>query len=132
MTALALTLLRTKVDHATATPYYLAQAVQLVHKPLGDPAGVGPDIETRNPTEASRLLQEAADITARALQVNDTEAEQLLNGLFGDPAKTIALISGRSVRVNGNGRLVVGATGAAALRSVPPVRSHGDEGHRAA
>jgi hypothetical protein len=130
--ALALTLLRTNVDRATATPYYLAQAAQLVHKPLRDPAGAGADIEARNPVEASRLLQEAADITARALQVDDTEAEQLLNSLFGDPAKTITLISGGPVTGNRDGRLAVGAVGAAAARTVPPVRSHGDGGQRVA
>jgi hypothetical protein len=129
VTALALTLLHTKIDHATTTPYYLAEAARLVHTPLPDPSGVGPDITARNPQEASLLLRNAADVTARALQVDDAEAERLLDSLFGDPAKTIALISGGPVSVARNGRLIAGALGA---RTVPTVRSHGDGGRRVA
>lgn len=126
VTALALTLITTKVDHATTTPAFLAEAARLVLDPLPDPADVGPDLVARDPQEASRMLGEAAEIAGRALTVGDDEAERLLDGLFGDPANTLAIIRGEPVRVGRGGRLLAGAS---AGRAVPSVRSHGDGGH---
>jgi hypothetical protein len=126
VTALALTLLHDPISHDTTTPLFLSAAARAVTKPLRNPAGVGPDIEARNPSEAAALLADAAAVTDRALRMHD--AEDTLRELFGDPAKTLALVSGAPASVNSNGRLAVGLGAAAGVRSVPPVRSHGDGG----
>ena len=99
VTALALLCCRAKVDHAVDTPTFLDAGRRAGPQALPDPAGIGPDITARNPQEASRLLREAANVTAQALELTN-DAEQRSGRLFGDPAKTIALVSGAPVSVS--------------------------------
>jgi hypothetical protein len=129
VTALALATFREgeEVPHDEGTPRFLEAAAQKVWSSLKDPAGVGPDLEARNPAEASALLSLAAGKTRKALSLPDDEAVALLNEVFGDPEQRRALLSGEPVSVEPGGRFVSTAAATAAItRSVPPVRSHGE------
>lgn len=131
ITALALAVFTkgVEVPHDEGTPRFLEQAAQMVHAPLSDPGGVGPDIVARNPGEPSALLADAGRKTRLALSLPDDEAVDLLNEAFGDPSQRAALLGG-PVSVTANGRFVPTASavaaGLGATRPVKPVRSHGN------
>jgi hypothetical protein len=118
-----------EVPHDEGTPRFLEQAAQMVHTALPDPAGVGPDIEARNPSEAAALLADAARKTRSSLSLPDDDALDLLNDVFGDPAQRAVLLAGAPVSVAAGGKFVpagAAAAGIAPTRPVKPVRSHGD------
>lgn len=121
MTALALALITTPVDHARTTPRFLEAAARRVLTPMRDPAGVGPDLEARDPARASALLAEAARLTREALAAGD-DAERILRTVFGDPATTTGLAAGRRASVVVGGTLALGTAG----RAVGMGRSYGD------
>jgi hypothetical protein len=122
ITALALTILEQDFTHAEGTPLFFREAAALVLRPLRDPAGVGEDIEARDPAYTSALLRHAAERTQRALETDDTD---LLRDVFGDPGEQRTLLEGGLQSVAAGGTLVSGLAG---NRTVKPVRSHGDEG----
>jgi len=128
LTALALAIFRkgVEVSHDEGTPMFLEAAAKLVLAPLPNPAGVGPDLEAHDPEAASALLAEAGQKTRRALSVSDDEAEELLNDVFGDRDQRRALASGNPVGVAHGGKFVAAAGAGAAVRLIPPVRSHGE------
>lgn len=123
LTALGLELITRPVDHATTTPVFLAAAAARVLRPLPDPAGVGPDLEARDPQRAAALLGEAAETTRRALGAGE-DAGRILRGVFGDPATVVGLAAGKPASVIAGGALVLGAAG----RAVGTGRSYGDHG----
>lgn len=125
VTALALTYLTESFNHADGTALLLKKTAESMFRPLPDPAGVGPDLEARDPAKAHQLFAEAAEIAAKALTVNGDEAERLLTGLFGDQEQVRKLVGGGPVSVTRSGLLVAGL-GASSTRSVQPVRSYGD------
>jgi hypothetical protein len=124
LTALALTILHQKANHAEWTPYFLAQAAELVRRPLRDPAGVGADLEARDPEFVSGLLRDAAAKTASALTAPEDDVEEILRGVFGEPGRRRQIVKPASVGVGSGGALGVGA--ATAVRTTSPVRSHGE------
>ncbi len=121
LTALALALITTPVEHETTTPQFLEAAAGLVLRPLPDPAGVGPQLEARDPKLAARLLADAAERTRSALGAGGG-AEAILRSVFGDPATTLGISQGRPVAVGAGGALSVGVAG----RAVGAGRSYGD------
>lgn len=121
LTALALELIQTTVDHARTTPEFLEAASLRVLTPSSDPAGVGPDLEARNPQQAARLLADAGRMTRLALSAGDAGGD-LLREVFGDPAKELEIASGKQVGVGVSGALLVGTGG----RPIGPGRSYGD------
>ncbi len=125
ITALALELLTEPNTHAEWTPFFLERAAALVMKPLSDPAAVGDPIVGRDPASAGPLLTDAAAKTRRALSVSDEEAEKILREVFGDPERLDKVVNEPSVTVGKRG--VLGVSAAAAVRSTPVVRSHGDD-----
>ena len=122
VTALALEILKDDFTHAEGTPLFFEQASQLVLSPLADPAGVGDDLEARDPAYASALLAEAGTKTRRALESGDVD---LLREVFGDPGEQRALLEGGLQSVGAGGTFVSGLAGS---RAIKPVRSHGDAG----
>jgi hypothetical protein len=121
ITALALTILKEDFTHPEGTPRFFREAAKLVLHPLPDPAGVGDDLEARDPAYASALLDDASERTQRALETDDID---LLRDVFGDPGEQRALLEGGLQSVAAGGSLVSGLAGS---RAVKPVRSHGDE-----
>lgn len=123
VTALALALLRQADDFSIMTPDFLEGAARLVLRPLPDPAGVGADLEAKDPQYASDLLTEAGSKTRKALSSSEPEAERLLTEVFGEPRKRETLLGPGPVSVSKSGSLVTGLVGE---RAVKAVRSHGD------
>lgn len=119
LTALAITLITSRVSYATTIPAFLEAASKAVLRPLRDPTGVGPDLETRKPQEASARMARAVQECRRAAAAAD--AEPILRELFGSPAAAVAAVTGKPVSFAG-GALVVGLGG----RGGPGVRSYGD------
>lgn len=125
ITALALELLTEPNTHAEWMPFFLERAAALVMQPMPDPAGVGDPIEARDPAYAAALLADAGAKTRRALTVSDEDAEKILREVFGDPERLDKVVNEPSVTVGKRG--VLGVSAAAAVRSTPVVRSHGDD-----
>lgn len=131
LTALALAIFEagTETSHDEGTPFFLEQAAEMVLSPLREPAGVGPDLEARNPQEAAAFLADAGAKTRRALSLPDDAAVDLLEDVFGDSQQRKALLSGEPLAAVGS-KFMSAATAAVAAptvaRSIPPVRSHGD------
>jgi hypothetical protein len=123
VTALALTILTEKAGHDLWTPLFLERAADLVLRQLPDPAGVGADLEARDPSFASALLRDAAAKTRAALVAPEDQVEGKLREVFGHPGRRRQIVKPASVSVGPSGTLGVGA--ATALRHTPPVRSHG-------
>jgi len=121
LSALALATIHTSVTYATTTPAFLDRAAELVLRPLPDPSGVGPDLEARDPERAAALMQAAASETRRALVAGE-DAGRILEGVFGDPATTLAAIYGAPLSVAAGGGLTIG-TG---TRGIGSGRSYGD------
>jgi hypothetical protein len=92
------------------------------------PFRLGDDIEAKDPAHASALLADAAIKTRRALSVTESEAEELLKDVFGNPDERAAIIGKSPVWVTPGGALKGIAAGGtvAGGRAVPTVRSHGD------
>ena len=128
VTALALEILTTPAGFEEWTPTFFERAAALVRSPLKDPSGVGDDIEAKDPAYASELLVDAAIKTRRALSVTESEAEELLKDVFGNPDERAAIIGKSPVWVTPGGALKGIAAGGtvAGGRAVPTVRSHGD------
>lgn len=123
VTALALALLRQANNFSIMTPDFLEGASSLILRPLPDPAGVGADLEAKDPKYASDLLAEAGSKTRKALSSSETEAERLLTEVFGEPRKRETLLGPGPVSISKSGSLVAGLVGE---RAVKAVRSHGD------
>jgi hypothetical protein len=131
LTALALAIFApgSETPHDQGTPFFLERAADMVLRPLPDPAGIGPDLEARNPHEASAVIAVAAEKTRRALSLPEDEAIKLLDEVFGDSQQRTALLSGDPLAVVGSKFMTAAAAATAApavRRSVPSVRSHGD------
>jgi hypothetical protein len=121
LSALALAAIQTSVVYATTTPAFLDRAAELVLRPLADPSGVGPALEARDPSRASALMHAAAAGTRRAL-APARQAEDILRGVFGDPATTYGAVSGAPLSVALGGGLSLGS----GTRSIGGSRSYGD------
>lgn len=121
LTALALELIHTPVEHAQTTPEFLEAASRRVLTPSPDPAGVGPDLEARDPQQAAQLLANAGRATRLALSAGDSGGD-LLREVFGDPAKELKIAAGAQVSVGLGGVLLVGSGG----RVARPARGYGD------
>jgi hypothetical protein len=124
VTALGLTILTEKDSHARWTPYFLGRATKLVLEPLPDPAGVGDPIVARDPQLASTLLTDAARKTAAALTAPESEVEEILRNVFGEPGRRRAITEPATVGVGSGG--VLGVAVPSAVRHTLPVRSHGE------
>ena len=107
LNALALAIIRSPVTYATTTPAFLDRAAELVVHPLRDPSGVGPDLEARDPGRAAALMLAAADATRRALVAGD-DAGDILKDVFGDPATTVAAVTGARLSIGAGGAFTVG------------------------
>lgn len=129
VTALALAILQSRDAFSVMTPNFLEEASRLVLRPLPDPAGVGADLEAKDPQYAAELLAEAGAKTRRALTASEAEAERLLTEVFGEPRKREALLGPRPISVSTSGAFVAGYA-RAGVRAVKPVRSHGDSQSR--
>lgn len=121
LSALALATIHTAVTYAMTTPAFLDRAADLVLEPMLDPSGIGPVLEARDPERASALMRAAADETRRALVAGE-DAGHILEGVFGDPATTVAAISGAPLSVATGGGLTIG-TG---TRDIGSGRSYGN------
>lgn len=122
LTALALTLITTKQGYAERIPDFLAKAAVRVKQPLKDPAGVGPELEARDPAKASALLAGAAEKTRRA--ANDPRPERILRDVFGTPSVMLAAVTGGATSFGVGGVLLGGETG----RATASVQAFGDAG----
>lgn len=120
LTALALTLIKTKQTYAERIPDFLAKAAERVKTPLPDPTKVGPALEARDPAKASALL---ADAAAKAkLAANSPHAERILRDVFGTPSVMLAAVTGKATSFGVGGILLGGNDG----RTSTPVRAFGD------
>lgn len=122
LTALALTILTEPFTFAEGTPHFLAQAAELVKRPLPDPAGVGPALEAKDPALASTLFAEAATKTQDALNAGQ-DAGRILEDVFGDPETLLAAVQGSVLSVGTGGMIGTGGAGRLIGRS----RDYGDD-----
>jgi hypothetical protein len=122
LTALALTILTEPFTFAGGTPYFLAQAAELVKRPLPDPARVGPALEAKDAELASSLFAEAATRTQEALHAGP-DAGQILEDVFGDPATLLAALQGGALSVSTAGMIGAGGAG----RPIGRSRDYGDD-----
>jgi hypothetical protein len=120
LTALALTLIKTKQGYAERIPDFLVKAAVRVKDPLKDPSGVGPALEARDPAKASALLADAAEKTRRA--ASDPNAERILRDVLGDPAVMLKAVTGGATSFGVGGVLL----GTEAGRTTASVRAYGD------
>lgn len=123
VTALALAILKSPNLFSVMTPDFLETASRLALSPLPDPAGVGADLEAKDPQYAAQLLEEAGSKTRQALSASEAEAERLLREVFGEPRRREALL-GPGLCFS----LKVGSSDdwSRRGRAVKSVRSHGD------
>jgi hypothetical protein len=122
LSALALATIHSPVTYATTTPAFLERASELVLEPLRDPSGIGPDLEARDPERASSLMLAAAEQTRRALVAGE-DAGEILKNVFGDPATTLAAVSGAPLSIALGGTLTAGS----GTRSIGSGRAYGDD-----
>jgi hypothetical protein len=130
ITALALHILGDDWNgHDQWTVQFFEQAAELVHTPLPAPTGIGEPLTTRDPDYAAAHLRRAADETRRALTAPPEQVEEILRGVFGDPALLKQIVSDQSIAVDTRGKFVPAASVAipAAARVIKPVRSYGDD-----
>lgn len=130
ITALALHLLDDWIGHDLWTPQFFEEAAAIIHQPLAPPTGIGEPLMARDPDYAAAELKRAGAATRHALTAPDDEVEEILRDVFGDPKLLDEITGQNGVAVTGRGTFVSATSAAAAgtgVRSVPPVRSYGDD-----